>query len=583
MVSDRFVRAAVCAVLLLVVWGSVAARVTAAGADVKAAIASGDFAGCQTALAEGLVGKLPAQAAGITATALEPLVAEPAVRTAIDQWRFSATFGADTLAAFAKGGPGNADFLGWVMTSPEVMDAFLLAAVPTGFAKRDENASVLPAAALGIWKAIHDADPDAKSGMCLRLAMATALAPPPAQSGYSKVAIDPLSRYRHFKAAEQAGELADNFKDLTVWEYSKIVCADQSDEELAWGRRMIDEFRPDLRAGGRVVEMVSSVWRRNSPVPYTGMQAMLQGGGKCGPRSTFGVFINRANGIPAIGVAQPAHACVAWRALDGVWQVGYGKGWAASRLDGITGPEFVEGVAARASVKYFSLVEHIRWLGAAVATTAAGKEKGAAILALAQKMMRESPASVGDLSGSFRPEEAEADPGATGAAAAPTSATVAQPPAAAPQPARAVDGVIRVTTAAFSKTDGEGMYGGPRGVLPGPARGGAGVSLLHFPQAQKTCWAEFLVEAPRQGVYEIVLTASAVNDGQVLEAGSEHYNKTALIRIPMSHGLWTQAPAAEIKLLEGVQTVRIATMPNQRGVSVASFELRPKPAPEPAP
>ena len=80
-----------------------------------------------------------------------------------------------------------------------------------------------------------------------------------------------------------------------------------------------------------------------------------------------------------------------------------------------------------------------------------------------------------------------------------------------------------------------------------------------------------------------MLTASAVNDGQLLEASSEHYNKTALIRVPMSHGLWAATPAADIKLNEGVQKVRIATMPNQRGVSVLALQLRPKPAPEPAP
>ena len=84
-------------------------------------------------------------------------------------------------------------------------------------------------------------------------------------------------------------------------------------------------------------------------------------------------------------------------------------------------------------------------------------------------------------------------------------------------------------------------------------------------------------------MYEIVLTASAVNDGQILEVGSEHDNKTALVRIPMSHGLWKPTPVAEIKLNEGVRAVRIATMPNQCGVSFASFELRPKPTPEPAP
>lgn len=555
----------------------------AATADVAAAISSGDFSGCQAALAESLVAKLPVDAAGITAASLEPLVADPAVRTAVDQWQFIAKLGADKLAAFAKGGPGNAEFLGWIMNSPDVMDAFLLAAVPTGFARRDENAYGIDVASLGIWKTIHDADPDAKSGICLRLAMATALAPPPAQSGYSKVAVDPLSRYRHFKAAEQAGELADTFKSLTVWDYSKIVCADQSDAELAWGRQMIDEFRPDLREGGRVVEMVSSVWRRNSPVPYTGMQSMLQGGGKCGPRSTFGVFINRANGIPAIGVAQPAHACVAWRAFDGTWQVGYGKGWGASRLDGITGPEFVEGVTARSSVRFFSLVEHARWLGSAAATTPAGTEQGAALLALARKMMRDSPASVGDLSRSFRPEEAEADPGANGAAVATATTAAAQSPAGAPQPAKAVDGVIRVAAGDLAKTDGEGMWGGPRGVLRGRSRGEDGAFLVHFPQAQKTCWAEYLVDAPQKGVYELVLTASAVNDGQLLEASSEHYNKTALIRVPMSHGLWATTPAADIKLNEGVQKVRIATMPNQRGVSMLALQLRPKPAPEPAP
>ena len=576
----RLSRSVAASALILAACVAAVAPTAAATADIDAAISSGDFAGCQTALAERLAEKLPADTAGVTVAAVEQLVADPAMRTTLGQWQFIAKLGADKLAAFAKGGPANAEFLAWILNSPDVMNAFLLAAVPTGFARRDDNAYGIDAAALGIWKTIHGADPDAKSGMCLRLAMATALAPPPAQSGYSKLAIEPLARYRHFKAAAQAGELAENFKNLTVWEYSKIVCADQSDAELAWGRQMIDEFRPDLRDGARVVEMVSSVWRRNSPVPYTGMQAMLQGGGKCGPRSTFGVFINRANGIPAIGVAQPAHACVAWRAVDGTWQVGYGKGWGASRLDGITGPEFVEGVAARASAKYFALVEHARWLGTATATTAAGKEKGAAVLALAQKMMRDSPASVGDLSKSFRPEEAEADPGAGGAAAA---TAPAQAPAGPPQPARAVDGVIRVTSAAFSKSDGEGMYGGPRGVLRGRSRGRDGEFLVHFPQAQKNCWAEYLVDAPQKGVYEIVVTASAVNDGQVLEAGSEHYNKTAFVRVPMSHGLWTAAPPAEIKLNEGVQTVRIATMPNQRGVSVLSFQLRPKPAPEPAP
>ena len=135
-------------------------------------------------------------------------------------------------------------------------------------------------------------------------------------SGYLSGASDwlsqkvPVDTNRNFKKAHKNKELVASFDGLNAWEYSKVVSSHASDADLTWGREMINTFRPDLLTGEMVVNITSQVWRRNSPVPYTNMSTVLQGGGKCGPRSSFAVFICQAFGIPAIGVAQPAHACV---------------------------------------------------------------------------------------------------------------------------------------------------------------------------------------------------------------------------------------------------------------------------------
>ena len=168
---------------------------------------------------------------------------------------------------------------------------------------------------------------------------------------------------------------------------------------------MVNTWRPDLRAGERVVETTSLVWRRNSPISHVDYKTLLGGGGKCGPRSSWSVFICQAFGIPAIGVGQPRHACVAYKSLNG-WQVAYGMGWDASRLEGMGGREFLASVASRERSANFSQVEQLRWLAAALPT----KEHSSAVLAIAKTLATTPPITEKDLKSSEKADEMDADP-----------------------------------------------------------------------------------------------------------------------------------------------------------------------------
>lgn len=186
-----------------------------------------------------------------------------------------------------------------------------------GPARRAKNDYTIPISALELWSKLYDSDPDSREGLYLKLAIATAQCPPPATIYGSKVAIDPVERYKHYKTAHKNGELFPIFNNLTVWEYQKVVSDWSSDRGLVWARQILNTWRPDLRANQQVHKIVNGVWRRNSPFPFTdGFVSVMAGGGKCGPGSWFGRLTCRAFGIPTVGVGQPAHAAFAAKAAD---------------------------------------------------------------------------------------------------------------------------------------------------------------------------------------------------------------------------------------------------------------------------
>ncbi len=579
----------------IIVSGSLAAPLLAWEPNAKemdGAIKSGDFAGYLTNSTAWLNQKVPAKP---DEAGLEKLLKDPVFLTTLDQRQLIAKTGVEPLAAFAKAAPSHQVFLGWLMNNPAAMDLYLEAATPTGLLAREENKWALKPEALVVWEKIFAADPDSKDGMYLKMAIGMGINPPPAEGSHSKIPIDPVKRYQYFKAADKAGELVPSFRNLSAWEYSKVfnnAGPTASDEEFTWGREMLRTFRPDFAVDGRTCDIVSMVWRRNSPNPYTGMQTMLQGGGKCGPRAFFGVFINQAFGIPSIGVGQPRHACISYKAADpsaepqpgSVWKVVYGGGWAVSKLDGLTGPQFVEGVEARMGEAQFSQVEHLRWLASALTSP----EAVAVVVTVARKIARQKTAGKIDLDATGKAEEAEADPGTVEASRFGKSTASAAKPAGPVKPVgggkldapvQAVSGVIQVGAGDFFATEGKPTWGGQPHVLLLDSFGGG--KQVYFQQQMEFQWADYAIEAPAAGTYQISLRAAAINVDQVLEVLSGE-TKLAMVDIPMSFGLWQETKPVEVKLAKGVQTLRIQTPVSvaaenhKRGIALKSFELKVK-------
>ena len=559
--------------------------------ELDTAISSGDFAGYLAGATTWLNQKAPAKPDENT---LATLLKDPALRSVLAQRQLIAKTGADQLTAYAKAAPANAVFLGWLLKNPIALDLYLEALTPTGLAARAENKWTLKTDALAIWQKVQQADPESKNGMYLKMAIGMGINPPPAEGTHSKIAIDPVKRYLYFKAADKQGELVPSFKGLTAWEYSKVFNNNgptASDEEFTWGREMLRTFRPDLAVDCKVVDIVSMVWRRASPNPYTGMQTMLQGGGKCGPRAFFGVFINQAFGIPSIGVGQPKHACIAFKASDpsiepqpgSVWKVVYGGGWVISTLDGLKGPDFIEGIDARMRLPQFSLVEHLRWLASALTTP----EQAAAVITAANKAADQKQANKIDLAATGKADEAEADPGTVAASRFGTSTPAAKPKGPvkpvgsgkADAPIQAVAGMLKVDAGAFFDTAGKPAWAGVPNVLLLNSYGGG--KQVYFQQQMQFQWADYRINVPATGTYQIVMKAACINVDQILEILSGE-TKLATVDIPLGFGLWQQTKPVELKLEKGVQTIRIQTPVSvaaenhKRGIALKEFEIKPK-------
>ena len=123
--------------------------------------------------------------------------------------------------------------------------------------------------AMEIYTQIRKTSSKSESGILNRLALALALehAIPVKRSNpealeNAPATIDPVKRYLHYEKAFLDGELDPTFKNLTVWNLRMVVNGDEPDETLAWGRRMLRNFRPDhiyeSNFGWRYVGVVSS-------------------------------------------------------------------------------------------------------------------------------------------------------------------------------------------------------------------------------------------------------------------------------------------------------------------------------------
>ena len=537
-----------------IVWSMPARAVEATGA-----IQSGNFGGYFNELTTYLKGKV----AGKTdAAAVDGLLKDAVFVNALDQRQLIGKIGADKLGAFAKADPSNQVFLGWLMQSTAAMDEYLEAYVPIQLPAREQNAYTIPVASLELWKKLVTADGEAKSGIPMKLAIATAMRPPGTGApgaGQQKTATAPLVRYEYFKAAHKNKELFSSFDKLTAWDMQYVVSSGASEEDLTWGRKMINTWRPDLRINELVVNSTSEVWRRNSPIDFNGsFKNVLTGGGKCGPRSSWSVFICQAFGIPAIGVGQPAHACVAYKTVNPMtepqpgyaWKVGYGRGWPFSKLEGMGGADFIAGVQEREHRAEFSKVEHLRWLANAV-----GGSEQAGLMDIAHGLQLASRDAKLDLTASAKADEAEKEltPG-TGAVAVKGTGAGA---------IAVVAGGVTIEAPAFS---------GMLAVRVLNSFGGG--KQVNFDKSLESSWLEYTLDVPAAGNYVLQVKAATPNEGQFFEVAAGA-NPAVNLPIANTHGEWGMTVPVELKLEKGSQKVKISA-PSQRGVAVSQFTLKAK-------
>jgi len=310
---------------------------------------------------------------------------------------------------------------------------------------------------------------------------------------------------------------------------------------------------------------------------------VLAGGGKCSPRSSWSQMVCHAFGIPAIGVSQPAHACVAYKAANpmtqpqpgSAWKVGFGRGWEVSRLEGLKGPDFLLGIAKRSDAAKFSIVEHLRWFASALSPA----ERAAAVMEIARAINDSIPAVRTDLAASLKPDEAEADPGVrAGQGVNPEQTSVA--PAltnSSTMPIMAVGNIIHVEAAAFAQTGGQISWGGqvPHVLVHNCFTGG---KQVYFQQQMKSQWVDYHIDIPKAGTYAMNMKAACINVDQVLEINSGE-TKLATVEIPLTYGLWQETKPIRVKLEKGIQTLRVQTPRSQnaenhkRGIALRSFDL----------
>lgn len=495
--------------------------------ELDSAINSGEFAPYLTNATNWLAKKVPADPSGITQPALATLLKQPVVETVLMQRTILAKLGPDKAAAFSRADVPGKNFLTWLLKDANAMREYLIATTPLSIPVREDNSHGLSTEVLNRWKALWASDPDSNAGIYLRLALATAIRPPGTGSrgaGQQAKPSDPMVRYNYFKAAHKKGELFPSFNKLTAWEMQHVVCSGASEADLTWGRQMINTWRPDYRIGEKVVDTTSCIWRRNSPVPLVDYKAIADGGGKCGPRSSWSVFICQAFGIPAIGVGQPAHACVAYKPFDRTWQVAYGKGWDASRLEGMGGREFLASVEARERPEIFAATEQIRWLALAVP---AKQPHANALLETAKLIAKSAKGGNHDFSASEKAGEADSDGGAIVTAKA-SAATRPEPPA------KVAPGVIHVQGTSYFNTGGITVWGGePRVAVLDSWDGG---KQLHFNQGMASAWVGYKIDVPATGIYEMSMKVSAINSGQNFSVRS--FGAMAKVKNATASAVW---------------------------------------------
>ncbi|AFU17569.1 Chitin binding protein (plasmid) [Bacillus thuringiensis MC28] len=297
------------------------------------AIANGNF----EAHLKNLTAYLNGNVGGTTEENLKKKLADPVFASALAQWQFISQSGATTMSTFAKKDADHQKFLGWAMKNTDVMNTYLEGGSPTG-----KN----PVNALEIWNTIWNADANSHEGLYLKLAIATSLAhAEPIKYWTNNQPINPLTRYQHYKSADQNNELLPCFRTYDVWHLRLVVNTWSPEEDLTWARNMINTEHPELKNQDKVGEsayLIDYVTHNKDGVSiHAGndafyglgwnLSSIYRFGGVCGNISKFGTQVSQAFGVAAMPVGQPGHCALIWNNKPYSWNLGNDiSGWSES-------------------------------------------------------------------------------------------------------------------------------------------------------------------------------------------------------------------------------------------------------------
>ncbi len=435
-----------------------------------------------------------------------------------------------------------------------------------------------------------------KPGILQRLALGTALhqpwldAPGNDKGGvYGIVFTDhtnpdgQVARYLHYEEAYLADELDPAFKDMTTWECRFITNDPYSNEELAWARTMLRNFRPDHITNPdhswRYVGMVKSDFpycsTRHDPTLGLPQQEALALGGICGRRAFFGRFITRAFGIPARRSTQTGHAAMNMWTPDG-WVVRLGAWWSMNWCGPWGGLDFLLDSQAREFPDRYMHVLRAQWIGDAlgqdnVSIRHYGKggglwdglafymkraivedQQAAAVDAELATLTEDEARLLGEsdkILGEVKTEAIEIADHAKKVVVA-DDGMITVPAVACTSPNNNTDKV------AFLHSDGGGLQ-------------------IHYQRlGNRPEILRYTIEAPQAGDYQLTAEVATVSPGI---SAIFRINRRQIVNVglPYSKGMWQQSKPQTVTLREGRNTIMLSFRAPNRGVSLKAFRFKP--------
>jgi hypothetical protein len=389
--------------------------------------------------------------------------------------------------------------------------------------------------------------------------------------------IEQVPRYLHYEKAFLDGELDPAFKDFNTWECRYIANDPYSNEDLAWFRQMLRNYRPDH------ITMDDYKWRYirmvKSDVPYTSTthdsslgtpaQEHIALGGICGRRAALGRISTRAFGIPSRQSTQVRHGAMCHWTPDG-WVICLGAWWTEAFCGPWDGVDFLLDSQAR-ELDDYQLVRRAQWLGDAfaeedvsIARGASGKGGGfwnslaymkkhiivekakVEALELAGGMkLGESDELLGDEVG----EEIDIPEEFTQITAA-DDGTLTMPAVACYSPRKPSDRIL------FLKSWDEGYQ-------------------LHYSRlGQQPELFKYRVEVPADGEYELTGEAATVSPNLEMLVRINR-EEPAPLAMPYTKGFWETSKPVRVKLTEGRNTISFTARTPNRGVSIKNWHLKP--------